>query len=95
MKIQFHVTSDIVILLAVSQFSATKTPFSKLPFACINLPALVHTADYPKGDSSFINNQRPSNFILEAPFILRIDKSGWKRSLALIIQGVVSVSCAE
>ncbi|MBA0712099.1 hypothetical protein Golax_011221, partial [Gossypium laxum] len=35
------------------------------------------------------------NFILEAPFILRIDKSGWKRSLALIIQGVVSVSCAE
>ncbi|MBA0614252.1 hypothetical protein Godav_014572, partial [Gossypium davidsonii] len=26
--------SDIVILLAVSQFPATKTPFSKLPFAC-------------------------------------------------------------
>ncbi|MBA0739130.1 hypothetical protein Gogos_012426, partial [Gossypium gossypioides] len=51
-----------------------------------------HKADYPKGDSSFINNQRPSNFILEAPFILRIDKSGWKRSLALIIQGVVSQS---
>ncbi|MBA0712100.1 hypothetical protein Golax_011222, partial [Gossypium laxum] len=27
LEIQFHVTSDIVILLAVSQFPATKTPF--------------------------------------------------------------------